>query len=348
MLIGIFAGGTGGHIFPALAVAKELMKLNHEIIWLGAINSMEKKIVSQNNIEIELINISGLRRKGVLSWISAPFKIIIAIKQSMKILKNHRPNVVLGMGGFVSGPGSIAAKLMGIPLVIHEQNAIAGLTNKILRPFANKVLQAFPNTLSNAITVGNPVRENLFSIEQKKITLPLNVLILGGSLGAQIFNETMPEVLARFKGEINLWHQTGANKFVLTEQKYQLTKKYKSVKLVEFINDINEALAWADVVICRAGAMTIFEIAAAGRAALFVPYPYAVDDHQTHNARFLTQHKAALQINQTKFNASYLVQMLNIWTKTPQILDKMASKAKLCQISESSKRVAKICVEQCS
>ncbi len=358
MLVMIMAGGTGGHVYPALAVAKELISTGHKVFWMGTKSGLEAKIVPQNNIEIKWISITGLRQNGILGWVFAPLNLLRAVLQALSVLRNKQPQVVLGMGGFVAGPGGVAAKLLGIPLVIHEQNAVAGLTNKILAKFANKVLQAFPGTFDKAQSVGNPVRKEIENIEKPANgNGRLKILIVGGSLGALAINEIMPKALALFvdKNLPVVWHQTGANKLKATTQDYQQNKinladglselQDGGVYLTEFIQNMDEAYAWADVLICRAGAMTVFEVAASSSAALFVPYPYAVDDHQTANANYLVKAGGGKLIQQSALDPKKLYKIIKSWIDDRESLAKIALTARAKYISDSAGLVANACLE---
>ncbi len=350
----IMAGGTGGHIYPALAVAECLRQKGIPLLWLGTKQGLEAELVPQQGYQLLTINISGLRGNGVMRWLSAPVSICMAIVQSVVVLMNHRPGVVLGMGGFASGPGGVAAWLLRIPLCIHEQNAVAGLTNRLLKPLARRVMQAFPHTFtsSNKTSVtGNPVRQEIIAIEMPEQRFSersdnvLRILVVGGSLGAKGLNEVVPTALAVLGAEINyqLKHQTG--------QKHLDASKaiYKSLNLpVEpqaYIDDMAAEYAWADIVICRSGAMTVAEIAAAGVAAILVPYPYAVDDHQTANAHYLSDAGAAILMQETELNAQALARLLKDFSQNRDKLLQMASISRSLAMPEATQQVADICME---
>ncbi|MFO7604085.1 MAG: undecaprenyldiphospho-muramoylpentapeptide beta-N-acetylglucosaminyltransferase, partial [Gammaproteobacteria bacterium] len=282
----IMAGGTGGHIFPALAVAHELRQQGHRVTWLGTPHGMEARLVPQAGYAMEYISIQGLRGHGVARWLLAPFKLLGAILQALRILSRQRPHVVLGMGGFVAGPGGVASWLWRCPLVIHEQNAAPGLTNRLLARLATTVLQAFPNSLPKARLTGNPVRDSISRLappEQRYAQRQdaLRILILGGSQGALILNQIVPAALARVGAQppLQIWHQCGERHLQATLETYADAGVH--ARVAAFIDDMAEAYAWADLVICRAGALTIAELAAAGVAAVLIPFPHAVDDHQT-------------------------------------------------------------------
>lgn len=340
----VMAGGTGGHVFPALAVAKELQKLGVKIHWLGTQNGIEADLIPAAGIELHNISIKGLRGKGVVGLLAAPFKIIKAIVQAKKVIKEIKPQVVVGFGGYVTGPGGVAAKLAGVSLIIHEQNAIAGLTNKLLAKISNKVLQAFPNTLSQAKTVGNPVRDTLVQLAEPSerintATTELNVLVVGGSLGAVAINNT---VLAAMQSMANdkrpqLWHQVGKHNIDAMQAAY--ADAGVQAKVVPFIDDMTAAYEWADLVVCRAGALTVAEVAAAGCAALFVPFPFAVDDHQTANANYLVTDNAALMIQQTDLTASLLAEKWLHFSEHKHELLHMANAARKLAITTATAAV---------
>jgi len=347
----IMAGGTGGHVFPALAVANTLRKRGVPVYWLGTKNGMESRIVPAENITIYYINISGLRGNGVLRLLAAPFKITFAILQAMTILWRHRPAAVLGMGGFAAGPGGIAAKLLGIPLLIHEQNAIAGLTNRWLAKIASTVMQAFPNTFDSRyhpIDTGNPLREDILDIpfQLKEYTKPLKILIIGGSLGAKILNDTVPQALTLIADDENafeIWHQVGDIHLKSMQNTYQ-NAPFKA-KISPFINDMAEAYRWADLTICRAGALTISELAQVGMPSILVPYPFAVDDHQTRNAQFLAEKGAAILLPQTELNAEKLANLLKNLLISPERLQAMAQAAQSCTYPSAIDKVVNSCLK---
>ncbi len=346
----IMAGGTGGHVFPGLAVAEELKRLGHKVSWMGTRSGIEASLVPAAGIPIHYIEISGVRGKGVRGLLQAPAKILQAINQSKALLRELKPDCVLGMGGFASGPGGMAAKLLKIPLVIHEQNAVAGTTNRILSLFANAVLEAFQGTFPNrrgAKHVGNPVRKSLVGItHMTDHTADLKLLVLGGSQGAKAINEIIPEVVKTLDFTLDVWHQTGKSHLDDVEKRYgEETLSMKSIELFPFIDDMAEAYAWADLVICRSGAMTVSELAAAGVPALFIPFPHAIDDHQTANARWMERQGAAEIIPQQELNASVLRHHLKRLNKRREILDKMRGRAKSLGIHDAAANVARTCIE---
>ena len=343
----VVAGGTGGHIFPGIAVADFLKQQGWQVSWIGTPDRMEATVVPKHNIEIDFINVKGVRGNGIKRLIKAPFMVMNAIFQARKILKAQKPDVVLAMGGYVTGPTGIAAKSLGIPLVIHEQNAVAGMSNRWLAKFANKVLAAFPSAFAKeqCEVVGNPVRASVANVTAKQTTTPINVLVVGGSLGAQVLNETLPTVFSELSAltTLNIWHQTGKNNEPNVTASYQQLGLTENSKVAEFIDDMDSAYQWADLVICRAGALTVSEIAAAGRMALFVPFPHAVDDHQTANAKYLVTEQAALIMQQSEFNQAAVVELLTPYLNAPEKISTMASKAKQLAILDATANVAKRC-----
>jgi len=357
MQVLIMAGGTGGHVYPALAVAKEFLSMGHKICWMGTRSGLEARVVPAHNIEINWISITGLRRKGIIGWLVAPVCLLQALIQALKIIRHQKPAVVLGLGGFASGPGGVAAWLLRIPLVIHEQNAAVGMTNKILSRLAVKVLQAFPATFSpslNAEVTGNPVRKDIAGIKPKTAFQDrLNILIVGGSLGALAINTIVPKALSRFQttAMFNIWHQTGSGKLDSVKDDYA---KYEiaitediatsGIFVTEYIEDMAQAYNWADVLICRAGAMTVFEVAAAGRPALFIPYPYAVDDHQTANANYLAEAGGGVLIQQSELNSKILHKLIKSWLDDKNSLKEMARIAHDKYIKNSARLVVNACV----
>lgn len=315
----IMAGGTGGHIFPALAVAEVLRSQGWHVTWLGAPNSMEAELVPRHGFDMAWVRFSGVRGKGLLRLVRLPFDLVVALWQSAAAIFRHRPDVVLGMGGYITFPGGIMAALLRRPLVIHEQNSIAGMSNKVLARIAQKVLSGFPEVLAHAIWCGNPVRNDIAALPDpqqryaaRKDTL--NVLVVGGSLGAKAINETVPLALALLQKDaqpnayLNVIHQTGKQHLEAVRRSYQQAGVQADIK--PFIDEMAKHYGNADLVICRAGALTIAELAAAGVASILIPFPFAVDDHQTYNARFLSGHGAALLLPQNELNAEKLAQML--------------------------------------
>ena len=339
------AGGTGGHIFPALATANELKKQGFAIHWLGTPGSMEADLVPRHGIDISFVPVTGLRGKGISFLLKAPWKLAASLMKAVSVLNKHKPVCVVGMGGYVTGPGGIAAKLLGIPLVIHEQNAVAGMTNKILAKLANRVLEAFPNTFAGnqAFLTGNPVRTDIAGIAPLQAHNPVRLLIVGGSRGAVAINELIPEVLKNCPGQLEVWHQTGASNDEHTRTLYEAHGVTGRVE--PFIHDMAEAYDWADLVICRSGALTVAELAVAGRPAILVPYPYAVDDHQTVNGRYLVDQGAAKMIQQKELDANTLTTMIKQLVNESGRLEKMAEAARSVGLSRATEEVAKHCLE---
>lgn len=338
----VMAGGTGGHVFPGIAVAHYLMKQGWQVRWLGTADRMEAQLVPENGIEIDFIEISGLRGKGVVALLKAPYKILKAVLQARKILKAYRPDVVLGMGGYVSGPGGIAAKTLGIPVVVHEQNGIAGLTNKWLAKIATKVLQAFPTAFPKAEVVGNPVRSDLLTVAKpeerfKNRNGPIRILVMGGSQGAKIINDIVPQVITKLSNKYEVWHQTGKGMLDSVIQSYQNCDMTNN-KVTEFISNVTDAYNWADIVICRSGALTVSEIEIVGIGAIFVPFMHK-DRQQFWNAKSLSDIGAAHIIEQPDFNVESLSNLL-LNLHRNKLLE-MAIKAKSLSIVNSTEKVAK-------
>ncbi len=348
----IMAGGTGGHIFPGIAVAKGLIEKGWQVSWLGSINGMEETLVTKANISIDCISVKGVRGNGIIGWLKLPFTLSKAVLEAMKIIRKQSPNVVLGFGGFVAGPGGIATKIAGVPLVIHEQNAVAGMTNKMLGKWAKKIFQAFPNTFAQSEkvkTVGNPIREEIKSLQKKKIAddLTISILVIGGSRGALALNKNLPKVFAQINQQapIKVVHQVGKNRAKETKSFYQniMPNWQKNIEVVEFIDDIAKAFVQADLVICRAGASTVSEIAAAGKAAIFVPFPYAVDDHQTANANWLVKKNAALLFKDNELVTDDFFAQLKTLISKPKLIEKMAENAAKAAILNATDNVVEYC-----
>lgn len=337
----VMAGGTGGHVFPGLAVAHHLKDQGWDVLWLGTADRMEADLVPKHGIDIEFIQISGLRGKGIKALLAAPVRIFTAIRQAKAILRRYQPDVVLGMGGYVSGPGGIAAWMCGVPVVLHEQNGIAGLTNRWLAKIATTVLQAFPGAFPKAPVVGNPVREDVLALPVPKQRLtgregPIRVLVVGGSQGARILNQTMPEIAAGMGDKITLWHQTGKGAKESVQHAYDNSVKCEH-KITEFIDDMAQAYAWADVVICRSGALTVSEVSAAGLPGIFVPFQHK-DRQQYWNALPLEKVGAAKILEQPQFTVDAVIELLTQWQR-PQLLE-MAEKARSAAIVDATERVS--------
>jgi UDP-N-acetylglucosamine--N-acetylmuramyl-(pentapeptide) pyrophosphoryl-undecaprenol N-acetylglucosamine transferase len=350
----IMAGGTGGHVYPALAVAQALQSHDRDVVWLGTERGLEARVVPAAGIDIEWISIRGLRRKGLLALVVAPLQIGWALAQSLAVILRRRPAAVLGMGGFVSGPGGVAAWLTRRPLVIHEQNAAAGMTNRLLARLARVVLQAFPGSFNSSVsaqTVGNPVREDIAAVpppHERYVSRqgPLRLLVLGGSQGALALNRTVPAALALLDEGLRpvVRHQCGERTFDIARAAY--AEHGVEVDLVPFIEDMAEAYAWADLVICRAGALTIAELCAVGMPALLVPYPAAVDDHQTANAQPLAKAGAAQIIPERDMTPEHLAMQLREWLQSRAELAQRAARARALSSPDALRRITEVCLEQ--
>ncbi len=350
----IMAGGTGGHVYPALAVAQELIRRGCEVSWLGTPDSFESRLVPQHGIILDTIDSFRLRGQGMASLVLAPLRLLRAMAQAWRVLRRRRPQVVLGMGGFASGPGGLVSRLQRLPLVIHEQNTIPGMTNRWLARVATRVLQAFPGSFDESVGArlcGNPVRPEILALPAPEQRLsacegePVELLVMGGSLGARALNEVLPPALALVAEERRprVVHQAGRGKLAATEAAYAAAGV--EARVTEFIADVAQALAGADLVICRAGALTISELAAAGVASILVPYPHAVDDHQTRNARFLSEAGAALLIPQRELTPERLAAELEALCRERGRLLEMARAARARAMPDALACVADACLE---
>jgi UDP-N-acetylglucosamine--N-acetylmuramyl-(pentapeptide) pyrophosphoryl-undecaprenol N-acetylglucosamine transferase len=363
----VMAGGTGGHVFPGLAVASQMKADGWHVDWLGTKDRMEADLVPKHGFDIHFVDIAGVRGKSVITKLFTPFRLFKALLQARKLMKSIKPNVVLGMGGYASGPGGLAAKLLGIPLVIHEQNAVFGLTNRYLGKLANKCLTGFDFSLLRAndvntdknkslprdlIHVGNPIRKGFFEIKEKALTTEqaalhqTNILVIGGSLGALALNQSVPKVIKTLIDDladysINIVHQSGKDKAEQVKLAYQ---GMRQVKVAEFIDDVVASFDWADIIICRAGALSVAEVAGAGRAAIFVPLPIAVDDHQTVNAQYLSQHDAAILIQQPQLDNDLYGHLHTLITQVDK-RQKMAKAAKALAKHDASQKVCDIILQ---
>ena len=344
----IMAGGTGGHIFPGLAVAHELRQRGWQVHWLGAPGSMEERLVPPQGFAFEPVEFSGVRGKGFASLLGLPARLLKALRQARAAIHRVRPDVVVGLGGYITVPGGVMARFTGTPLVLHEQNSVAGMANKLLARWASRVFTAFPNALAGAEWVGNPLRPEFTRQAEPAERFagrsgPLKLLVVGGSLGARALNTVVPQALALMpeSQRPQVTHQSGA------KQIDELTRNYAQAgvqaQLTPFIDDAVQAYADADVIVCRAGASTVTELAAVGAAAVFVPFPSAVDDHQTTNARFLVDAGAGWLVQQTELSAQKLADMLSN-TKRETLLI-CAQKAKKMQKLDAAQRVADACEE---
>lgn len=345
----VMAGGTGGHVYPAIAVADALSAQGWRIVWLATEGGMENRLIAGKGFEVAMIRMSGVRGKGLLKQLIAPLLVLRACWQSASAMRRARPDVVLGMGGFAALPGGLVARLLGFPLVIHEQNAIAGLTNRILAKFASQRLAAFPFALGkHTALVGNPVRAEIAALalparRYADRSGPLHVLVVGGSLGAQALNQRVPLALASLSPtqRPQVIHQAGEQHLAELRQHYRQAGVEADTRA--FITDMAASYAWADVVICRAGALTIAELAVAGVASILVPFPHAVDDHQTHNARYLADQGAAWLIPQHELSARRLADLLK--SASRDALLAMAEQARALGKPEATATVARICRE---
>lgn len=349
----VMAGGTGGHVYPALAVARVLQRRSHTVVWLGTQRGLEGRVIPAAGITAEWITVRGLRGKGALALFAAPFQLLRALFQSLKVMARHRPAAVLGMGGFVSGPGGVAAWLTRRPLIIHEQNAIAGLTNRLLARLARVVLQAFPGSFSprvDAETVGNPVREDIAGLEEPGLRFaarrgPLHLLVLGGSQGALALNRLVPAAVAQLPAELRplIRHQAGERTLETARDNYERSGVAADVE--PFIEDMAAAYGWADLVVCRAGALTVAELSAAGVPAIFVPFPAAADDHQTANARSMADADAAVIMPERGLTVPVLAGLLEQWLSSRDALRERAVKARALARPKAPDRIADVCLE---
>jgi UDP-N-acetylglucosamine--N-acetylmuramyl-(pentapeptide) pyrophosphoryl-undecaprenol N-acetylglucosamine transferase len=349
----VMAGGTGGHLFPALAVADWLKQQGCRITWLGSARSMESRLIPEYGYPLEQIQVSGLRGVGLKRRLLGPFVVLRALWQALGVLRRTRPNLVLGMGGFVTGPGGLMARVLRIPLVIQEQNAIPGLTNRLLARLASRVFEAFPGSFGgrfDAQTSGNPVRREIVELPVPAErfsgrTGPLRLLVLGGSLGARAINQAVPAALAliepRLRPEVR--HQAGEQLLEEAQASYRELGVDGEVKAFE--KDMAAAYGWADLAICRAGALTISELAAAGLGAILIPFPHAVDDHQTYNAGYLVKAGAALLQPQETLNPQALAEMLMSLMKDRSALLQMAEAARSVAVADAAGVVGRACLE---
>ena len=342
----IAAGGTGGHVFPALAVASVLRERDIPVLWVGSQAGMENQVVTDNGIPIRQITVSPLRGGGLLRKSMGVVNLIKAIASSLKIVRQVKPRTVLGMGGYVSGPVCIAARLTGCRMVVHEQNAVPGFTNRVLGRIANRVLEAIPNTFrsSNKITcTGNPVRRELLEVDDPEVRYsqrqgPLRVLVIGGSQGARALNTTVPQALALLHESVTVIHQCGKRWRAETEAAYSELSHEFTVK--EFIQDMADVYSWADIIVCRSGAMTVAEVAAVGLASILVPFPAAVDDHQTINGAYLVDAGAAVMVQESDMTAQTLADQIQSLSRTA--LQKMASNARRVSKRDATDRVVAV------
>ncbi len=342
----IMAGGTGGHVFPALACAHEFQSRGYKVHWLGTPRGIENEVVPAAGLPLHLIEVSGLRGKSVGSLLKAPWQLLRSLWQARRVMRQLQPVCVLGLGGYVTGPGGLAA----VPLVIHEQNAVAGTANRSLAPFAARVCEAFPGTFAASDkrrTTGNPVRTELF-LETPRDSLVdrrPRLLVLGGSLGAEPLNKLLPDALAQVSSELRpeVFHQAGKQHADITRERYEAAGV--AAQVAPFIKDMASAYAWADLVICRAGALTVCELAAAGLPSFLVPLPHAIDDHQTHNAEYLAKEGAALLLPQATTDAAALAAQLTEVLMQPEKLKAMGATARRLSRPDATRTVVDICLE---
>lgn len=349
----ILAGGTGGHIFPGLAVAKALLARNVPVSWLGADGGMETRLVPQHGIEIDTIAISGVRGKGLATLLRAPFRLAASVRAAQRVLRTRQPRAVISFGGYAAGPGGLAARLAGVPLIVHEQNRAPGMTNRVLSRFARRVLTGFPDTFPGGQeeVVGNPVRAEIAAVAPPAQRFaerggPLRLLVLGGSQGARALNQAVPAAIAGLRGRVpcEVRHQSGEKLRADAEQAYADAGVIASVE--PFIADMAAAYAWADLVVCRSGALTLAELCAAGVGSVLVPFPQAVDDHQTKNARFLVDRGAAQLLPQAGDDlGARLSATIEILAERGVLLQ-MAEAARSIARPDAADRVADIVLEQ--
>jgi UDP-N-acetylglucosamine--N-acetylmuramyl-(pentapeptide) pyrophosphoryl-undecaprenol N-acetylglucosamine transferase len=349
----IMAGGTGGHVFPALALARRLRAQSQEVLWLGTRRGLESRVIPAEGIPIEWLSVVGLRGKGALGWLLAPFRLTRALLQALAVMRRHRPLVVVGLGGFVSGPGGVAAWLTRRPLLIHEQNAIAGFTNRCLAHLARQVLEAFPGSFGrdvHARVIGNPVRADIAAVPPPAERFagrvgPVRILVIGGSQGATRLNAVVPFALKRLSRWLafDVRHQAGERWLEAGRASYAEAGVRADVR--PFIEDMSEAYGWADLVICRSGALTVSELAAVGVASILVPFPNAVDDHQAYNAQYLVREGAALVIPDRELTEERLANELQRLCAGRGKLLAMAERARLLAKPRAADELAASCVE---
>ena len=353
----IMAAGTGGHVFPALSIAKKLKAQSIAVEWLGTPRGMENKLLADVNIPLHCVSVKGLRGSGIMRKLLAPIMLFVALIQSIVIILKVNPDCVLGMGGFVSGPAGLAAKLLGKPLLIHEQNAIAGLTNRLLASSATKVFEAFPGTFTKKKTViftGNPVRREILEVKKKQeqcSELEIRLLVLGGSQGSLAINNVIPSLITNWSRPENLlvFHQTGQISLKETIKRYKdlnidLDSK---CRVAPFFEDMAAVYEWADIVVCRSGATTVSEISAVGLPSILIPYPYHSDNQQNLNAQWLVKEKAATIILQSEFSIKKLFEVLVEIISDQEKLKTMAANAKGASIRDASERIAQHCIQAC-
>lgn len=351
----VMAGGTGGHVFPALAVAEKLRAANSSLCWLGTRRGIEADLVPAQGIELHYLTVEGLRGRGLLALLRAPYKLLKSVLQACQVINQFKPTVALGMGGFASGPGALAAVLKGVPLVIHEQNSVAGTTNKISAKLATKVMQGFPDTLNKGEWCGNPVRSDIEALASPQDRFadrsgPMRLLVLGGSRGALAINKLIPQALAMIDVEHRpiVRHQVGVQHLQVTEEIYLQQGhdiESEQIELMPFIDNMATAYEWADFVICRAGALTVAELTATGLGSLLIPFPYAIDDHQTANAQLLVDCGAAKIIQESELTPAILATQILAMVQNKNQRLEMAIQARGLAKNGAADRVAQVCVE---
>ncbi|MGC1457840.1 MAG: undecaprenyldiphospho-muramoylpentapeptide beta-N-acetylglucosaminyltransferase [Steroidobacteraceae bacterium] len=348
----IMAGGTGGHVYPALALARLLRRRSQPVLWLGTRKGLEARVIPAEQIPIEWLSVGGLRGKGWMTLLAAPFRLVLALWQALQVMRRHRPLAVVGLGGFVTGPGGVAAWLTRRPLIIHEQNAVAGFTNRCLAHIADEVLEAFPDSFKHTVraqTIGNPVREDIAAAASPQMRFAgrhgaINILVFGGSQGAVRLNTVVPLALAQLTPgqHVNVRHQAGARWLEAALHNY--AQSGVRAEVTAFIEDMAEAYGWADLVICRSGALTVCELAAVGVASILVPYPAAVDDHQTANAAYLVDHGAALLIADRDLTPQRLAEALKKLCTDRVPLLEMAIRARELAQPRAAQDLAQACM----
>ena len=339
----ILAGGTGGHIFPGLAVAHALRARGAQVGWLGADGGMETRLVPQHGVAIDTIAVKGLRGKGIATLMTAPLRVLRAVRDAARVLRLRKPDAVVSFGGYAAGPGGIAARIAGIPLLVHEQNRAAGMTNKVLAKFAQQVLVGFPQTFAGEIQVGNPVRAQIAQVAppaQRDFHHggALRLLVLGGSQGARALNNALPQAIAVLGLPVDVLHQAGEK--LLDDARKAYADAGVAARVEPFIADMAEAYAWADLVVCRAGALTLAELCAVGVGSVLVPFPQAVDDHQTRNAQYMVERGAALLLRQDDTLAARLRETLSELARDPGRRFAMADAARALAKPDAAERVA--------
>lgn len=344
----IMAGGTGGHIFPGLAVAQALRARGASVAWLGADGGMETRLVPQHEVAIDTIAVKGLRGKGIATLLSAPLRVLRAVRDAARVLRLRKPDAVVSFGGFAAGPGGIAARIAGIPLLVHEQNRAAGMTNKVLAKFARQVLVGFPQTFADEVLVGNPVRAQIAQVPPPAQRMlrdgmsqqggALRLLVLGGSQGARALNNAVPQAIAALGLPVDVLHQAGEK--MLDDARKAYADAGVAGRVEPFIADMAAAYAWADLVVCRAGALTLAELCAVGVGSVLVPFPQAVDDHQTRNAEYLVERGAALLLKQDDALAANLGAVLGELARDPGRRFAMADAARALAKPDAAERVA--------